>query len=220
MKVLVVSAHPDDEILGVGGAVRRHSLAGDEVRSLIACEGVSMRYDAEHRERLHRQSRRAAEILGVSEVLYADLPDQKLDTLPLVEVIGKIEDVVREFRPEVVYTHFPGDVNHDHGVLFRAVQVAVRPYAAPWVRELLAFETASSTEWGAPAMQGAFIPEIYVDISSTLDAKVEAFACYERELRPAPHPRSPESLRARAAAWGSHVGVAAAEPFQVVRILR
>jgi LmbE family N-acetylglucosaminyl deacetylase len=220
MNVLVVSAHPDDEILGLGGTIRRHALAGDDVRILIACEGVSMRYSEKHREKLHRQTHRASEILGVSEVLSGNLPDQKLDTLPLVDVIAKVEEVVCSVRPEVVYTHFGGDVNHDHQVLFRATQVATRPYSAPWVREILAFETPSSTEWGTPHVQGAFVPEVFVDISKTLEAKIEAFCCYEREVREAPHPRSPESLRARARTWGSLVGLEAAEPFQVVRAIR
>lgn len=220
MKVLVVSAHPDDEILGVGGTIRRHSDAGDEVRALIACEGVTMRYEDEHGKRLAEQSRRASEILGIEEVRFGNLPDQRLDTVPLVDVIAKVEEVVDSFRPEVVYTHFGGDVNHDHQYLFRAVQVATRPYSAESVREVLAFETASSTEWATPAIQSSFLPEVFVDISKTLEAKIKAFCCYEKEVRSAPHPRSPESLRARARTWGSYVGVEAAEPFQVIRAVR
>ena len=147
MKVLVVAAHPDDEILGVGGTVRKHVLAGDDVRLLIACEGVSMRYEEEHHQRVVAQAREAGKILGVADVLFGELPDQRLDTLPRVEVAAKIEEVVRAIDPQIVYTHFGGDVNHDHGVLFQAVQVATRPYSAPNVREVLAFETPSSTEW-------------------------------------------------------------------------
>jgi len=220
MRVLVVAAHPDDEILGVGGTVRKHALAGDEVRLLIACEGVSMRYEDEHRQRVVGQAREAGSILGAAEVLFGELPDQRLDTLPRVEVFAKIEEVGRAVRPELIYTHFGGDVNHDHGVLFQAVQVATRPYSAPFVREVLAYETPSSTEWGMPAVQGAFVPQVFVDISATLEDKIRAFCRYEREVRPAPHPRSPESLRARAQTWGSVIGVAAAEPFMVVRAVR
>ncbi len=220
MKILVVAAHPDDEILGVGGTIRRHTLAGDEAHILIACEGVSMRYAEDHRQRLQGHSRRAGKILGVEAVSFGELPDQRLDTLPLVEVIAKVEQAVESIRPDTVYTHFGGDVNRDHQILFQAVQVATRPYSAPWVREILAFETPSSTEWGAPTVHGAFQPELFVDISNTLEAKIEAFCCYEKEIRPAPHPRSPESLRARAGTWGSYVGVEAAEPFQVVRAIR
>jgi LmbE family N-acetylglucosaminyl deacetylase len=220
MKVLVVAAHPDDEILGVGGTVRKHALAGDEVRLLVACEGVSMRYEDEHRQSVVRQAREAGAILGAAEVLFGELPDQRLDTLPRVEINSKIEDVVRAVRPDVIYTHFGGDVNHDHGILFQAVQVATRPYSAPFVREVLAFETPSSTEWGTPAVQGSFVPHVFVDVSAMLEDKIRAFCCYEREVRPAPHPRSPESLRARARTWGSVIGVEAAEPFMVIRAVR
>lgn len=220
MRVLVIAAHPDDEILGLGGTVRKHVLAGDAVRSWVACEGISMRYDEDHRAALHRQMTAAAGVLGVAELVCGDLPDQKLDSLPLVDVITKVEQQIRDFRPDVVYAHFGGDVNHDHRVLFEAMQVATRPYSAPWVREVLLYETPSSTEWGAPTLQGAFLPEIFVDIGATLEAKIEAFLRYEREIRPAPHPRSPESLRARARTWGSVVGVEAAEVFQVMRAIR
>jgi LmbE family N-acetylglucosaminyl deacetylase len=189
MKVLVVAAHPDDEILGVGGTVRKHALAGDEVRLLVACEGVSMRYEDEHQQSVVRQAREAGEILGVAEVLFGELPDQRLDTLPRVEINAKVEEVVRAVRPDVIYTHFGGDVNHDHGILFQAVQ-------------------------------GSFVPQVYVDVSATLEDKIRAFCRYEREVRPAPHPRSPESLRARARTWGSVIGVAAAEPFMVIRAVR
>lgn len=220
MRVLVVAAHPDDEILGVGGTVRKHVLAGDDVRLLIACEGVSMRYEDEHHQRVVAQAREAGTILGAAEVIFGELPDQRLDTLPRVAVAAKIEEVVAAVRPEILYTHFAGDVNHDHGVLFHAVQVATRPYSAPFVREILAFETPSSTEWGMPAVQGSFVPQVFVDVSATLEDKIRAFCRYEREVRPAPHPRSPESLRARAQSWGSVVGVAAAEVFMIVRAVR
>jgi LmbE family N-acetylglucosaminyl deacetylase len=220
VKILVVAAHPDDEILGVGGTIRKHADQGDEVSVLVACEGVTMRYEDEHRKRLAEQSRRASEILGIRELHFGNLPDQHLDTIPLVDVIAKVEEILESFKPEMVYTHFGGDVNHDHNLLFRAVQVATRPYASASVREVLVFETASSTEWGTPAIQGSFQPGVYVDISKTLEAKVEAFCCYENEVREPPHPRSPASLRARAQTWGSYVGVQAAEAFQVIRSLR
>lgn len=220
LKVLVVSAHPDDEILGVGGTLRKHSDRGDDVRALIACEGVTMRYEEEHGKRLAEQSQRASKILGIQEVRFGNLPDQRLDTVPLVEVITKVEEFINSFQPEILYTHFGGDVNHDHNLLFRAVQVAARPYAAESVRELLAFETPSSTEWATPAIQGSFHPGVFVDISETLQAKIEAFCCYENEVRRGPHPRSVDSLRARAKTWGSYVGMDAAEPFHVIRSLR
>lgn len=219
-RVLVVAAHPDDELLGLGGTIRRHADAGDEVVALIACEGVSMRYEHAQHSRVICQAQAASKILGVAEVVFGELPDQRLDTLPLVEVIGPVEHWVRKVRPEIVYSHCGQDVNRDHRVLLEAVQVATRPYAAPWVREILLFETPSSTEWGHGVVQRVFVPEVFVDITETLDAKIEAFLHYEQEVRCKPHPRSVEALRARAVTWGSVVGVDAAEPFQVLRSLR
>src|SRR4026207_2066970 len=108
MRVLVIAAHPDDELLGLGGTIRRHVLAGDTVRSWIVCEGISMRYDEAHRRRLDEHVRRAASILGVTDVVHGDLPDQKLDTLPLVEIIAHVEAQVADFRPDAVYVHFGG----------------------------------------------------------------------------------------------------------------
>ncbi len=220
MKVMLIAAHPDDELLGAGGTIRKHHLDGDDIRIVLACEGVSMRYDSEHSKALHAQTLAACRILGVTDVRFLGLPDQKLDTLPLVDVITPVEAEIDDFEPEIVYTHFGGDVNHDHRILFEAVQVATRPYAAPSVKQFLCFATPSATEWGFHGTQGSFTPDLIVDTTETLDAKIEAFLCYEKELRAAPHPRSPESLRAIAVQWGSVVGTGAAEPFQVIRILR
>jgi len=220
MKVLVISAHPDDELLGLGGTVARHAQNGDAVRLAVMCEGISMRYQPERHAEVVAQSKRAAAILGVTDLVHRGLPDQKLDTLPLSEVAASIEDLVQETRPEVVYTHFGGDINRDHQVLAEATLVAARPYAAPFVREILMFETPSSTEWGTPALLPAFHPTVFVDVAGTLEKKVEAFLSYTAEVRDWPHPRSARALRERAHYWGSLVNLEAAEPFMVVRALR
>lgn len=220
MRVLVVAAHPDDELLGAGGTIAVHADRGDAVLLAILCEGISVRYGPEREAEVATQSRRAAAVLGVSDVYLGRLPEQKLDTLPLTEVIQEVETLVSDFRPEVVFTHFGGDVNRDHQILAEAVLVATRPYAAPSVREVLLFETPSSTEWGSPHVLPFFAPSVFVDVTATLERKIEAFLCYSAEVRPAPHPRSPEALRARAQHWGSLVNRPAAEPFALVRSLR
>jgi LmbE family N-acetylglucosaminyl deacetylase len=179
-----------------------------------------MRYTEEHHGRVCEQAAAASAILGARGLSFGGLPDQRLDTLPLVDVVTLVERHVQTVRPDAVYTHCPQDVNRDHRVLLEAVQVATRPHAAPFVREVLMFETPSSTEWGTPAVQSPFVPHVLVDISSTIEAKIAAFCCYVQEVRPAPHPRSPEALRARASVWGAVAGVAAAEPFQVLRSYR
>ena len=211
-RVLVIAAHPDDEILGCGGTVALHARVGDEVTALIACEGESLRYgpagvgQPEH-------MRRAARTLGLKESRSLGFTDQRLDTRSLLDVIAPLEQAVRELRPAVVYCQFGGDANRDHELLFRAALVATRPIE-PYIEAVYAFDTASSTEWGYPR---SFVPDTWVDISETLEQKIAAMACYESEVRPYPHPRSLDALRHRAHAWGNQCCIDAAEVFVTVR---
>lgn len=218
--VLVVAAHPDDELLGVGGTAAALADQGRPVTLAVLCEGVSQRYEAERHAVVTEQARRAAGILGVDDIVIGDLPDQGLDQLSLTEVVSAVEALIDDVAPTTVLTHFGGDVNRDHQLVAEAVLVATRPYAAPDVTEVLMFETPSATEWGSPTRHPVFTPTAFHDISTTIDRKVEAFAQYEAEVRPYPHPRSAQALRERAAYWGSVVNRAAAEPFVVVRSLR
>lgn len=220
MNVLVVVAHPDDEILGVGGTIATHTDRGDSVTAVILCEGVSVRYGEERQEEVSRQSKQAASILGVSNLIIKQLPDQRLDTLPVSQVAAEVEEVVRSHQPEIVYTHFGGDLNRDHQIVAEAVLIATRPYAAPMVREVLMFESPSATEWGSSKLLPVFDPNVFVDISATIDRKIEAFLCYSAEVVDYPHPRSPDALRARAQHWGSQFNRPMAEAFALVRSLR
>jgi LmbE family N-acetylglucosaminyl deacetylase len=211
-RVLAIAAHPDDEVLGCGGTLALHARAGDEVTAVIACEGESLRYgpsgvgQAEH-------SRRAAEMLGLIESRQLGFPDQRLDTLSLLELIVPLERTVRAVRPTVVYCQFGSDANRDHELLFRAALVATRPLEA-CIEGVYVFDTASSTEWGYPR---EFKPDTWVDISQTLEQKLCAMACYESEVRPYPHPRSLDALRHRGRAWGNQCCMDAAEVFMTVR---
>lgn len=220
MNVLVIAAHPDDEVLGVGGAAARHAQRGDAVHVLVVCEGAGRRYPVGRLTEIAAQARRAAAHLGVANVTLGDLPDQGLDTLPLTQVAAVVEAAIARLAPATVYTHHRGDLNRDHQILAEAVLVATRPYAAPSVREVLCFETPSSTEWGAAATATTFEPNVYIDIGTTLEAKLAAFAEYAAEVREYPHPRSLQALRERAAYRGSVAGVRAAEAFVLVRALR
>ena len=217
MNVVVIAAHPDDELLGAGGTLAKHARAGDTVHAVICSEGASSRYPDGMESELEAAGRRAAAILGLASLRFLRLPDQRLDTLPLVEVVQRLETALEEFDPAVVYTHAPGDINADHGVVARAVRTACRPYRFPRLRRLAAFETPSSSEWGGPPGLPAFTPNLFADISATLDVKIAAFECYASEVRPWPHPRSARGLRDRAATWGSMIGRAAAEPFLLLR---
>jgi len=211
-RVLAIAAHPDDEVLGCGGTLALHARAGDQVTAIIACEGESLRYgpsgvgQAQH-------TRRAAEVLGLAETRQLGFPDQRLDTLSLLELIQPLEQMVREVQPNVVYCQFGSDANRDHELLFRAALVATRPLEA-FIEGVYVFDTASSTEWGYPR---EFVPDTWVDISQTLEQKLNAMACYESEVRPYPHPRSLDALRHRGRAWGNQCCMDAAEVFMTVR---
>jgi LmbE family N-acetylglucosaminyl deacetylase len=215
--VLVIAAHPDDEVLGVGGTVARHAAAGDEVHSVVVSEGASSRYPSGADEELREAGLAAAKILGAQAPRFLGLRDQQLDAIPLLEVIRPVEAVVRDLSPEIVYTHHWGDLNRDHRVVSEAVMVACRPAGGGPPRRVLCFETPSSSEWSPPDPALRFTPTVFVDIAATLEKKLTAMACYATEVRPHPHPRALESLRARAAVWGQHAGLAYAEPFVLCR---
>jgi LmbE family N-acetylglucosaminyl deacetylase len=224
--VLVIAAHPDDEILGCGGTAARLVQEGREVHFAILGEGITSRHaqrgaaDRDQLARLHRQAHAAAGRVGVKDVHLHQLPDNRLDTVPLLEVVKLVELLVERIQPEIIYTHHAGDLNADHGIIHRAVLTATRPIAGQPVREIYAFEVPSSTEWAFQRIEPSFRPNVFVDISSTIDAKVAAMECYESEARRFPHPRSPEALRAIATRWGSVVGCKAAEAFELVRSIR
>jgi LmbE family N-acetylglucosaminyl deacetylase len=211
-RVLVIAAHPDDEVLGCGGTVALHTKGGDEVTSVIMCEGESLRYglngvgQADHIQR-------AAATLGVHDVRPLGFADQRLDTVPLTELICPLDRIVKEVEPQVVYCQWGGDINRDHHVLFQAALVATRPTAC-WIQAVYAFDTASSTEWAYPR---TFTADTWVDISATLEVKLAAMSCYSSEVRAYPHPRSIEALRYRALAWGNQQCLEAAEAFMTIR---
>jgi LmbE family N-acetylglucosaminyl deacetylase len=212
---MVIAAHPDDEVLGPGGTLIRHFKSGDEIRALIVCSAQPIRYhEGEHEQ--PADSQRAAHYLG-ARTIGLGFPDQRLDAGSNLELIQAVENAVREFQPAVVYTHHWADVNADHARIAEAVDVATRPFAAPWLARLYAFETPSSTEWTASSRNRPFQPNVFTNISNELDRKLDAMRCYRSELRPHPHPRSLRSLRERAGYWGSVANMPAAEPLMLLR---
>jgi LmbE family N-acetylglucosaminyl deacetylase len=223
---LVMAAHPDDEVLGCGGTIARLAQEGHDVYIAILGEGVTSRYQQREQadqalvEALRARSRQVAELLGARDLFLYNLPDNRFDTVALLDVIKIVEELVERLQPQVIYTHHSGDLNVDHVIVHRAVLTATRPVASCPVKEIYAFEVPSSTEWAFGQFQLAFRPNVFVDISATLETKVEALALYESEARPFPHPRSPKALRALARRWGSVVGVEAAEAFELIRSVR
>jgi LmbE family N-acetylglucosaminyl deacetylase len=219
MRVLVVAAHPDDETLGAGGTMAWHAARGDQVYVCILTDGVTSRHD---RVELQAEcARRACDTLGVKRLVLVGLPDQRLDTLCQLDVITPVESAIEEFEPEVVLTHFPGDVNEDHRIVSRATMVATRPQAGSSVRRVGVFEIPSSTDWAPPVLGSVFTPNLFVDVSDTLDIKLAAMGAYTdahvNEMRAYPHPRSVEGLTAYARRHGAVSGMRAAEPFMLLR---
>ena len=224
MNVLVVAAHPDDEVLGCGGTIVRHVQQGDRVAVIILAEGVTSRaakripdQDAEKLQALAAATHRACAVLGVKDVTLNDFSDNRMDSLPLLEIVKVIEQHIARLQPTVVYTHHGGDVNVDHRVTYQAVVTACRPQPGHPVKTLLTFETSSSTEWQPPLAGIFFAPNWFVDIGKTLATKQEALLAYESELRTWPHPRSIQAIEHLARWRGSMVGVEAAEAFALAR---
>jgi len=216
-RVLVIAAHPDDEVLGMGGTIAVHADRGDVVRIVVVTDGSSSQYpgDDETRARKEEEARRAAAELGVEDYVHLDLPDMRLDTIAHVELNRVVEEHVRDHAPQVVYTAQP-DVNRDHRALFDSVAVATRPVPGQPVRRVLTYAPTSSTEW-TPAAVNWFVPNWFVDVTETLERKIAAFAHYETEQREFPHPRSERAIRAAAAFYGASCGCEYAEPFVLVR---
>ena len=221
MTVLVVAAHPDDEALGCGGTIARHAADGDDVFVAFLADGVTSRSPgADHSAGVFRRqdaARSAARILGVRDVRFGDLPDNRLDTLPLLTLAQAVEAVIDDVGPTTIYTHFAHDLNVDHRMVHEAVMTAVRPQPGSRVSTVLTFETASSTEWRTPQAVTAFTPDWFVDITDTLDLKLQALDAYAEEMRPWPHPRSREAVGHLAHWRGSTVGRVAAEAFVLAR---
>ena len=219
--VLVVAAHPDDEVLGCGGTVARLSREGGRIYTLILGEGVTSRDKRRNPElrkkdiaSLKDQAKRAKEILGIKETFLYDFPDNRFDTVAILDIIKVIEDIKERVRPDVILTHYAEDLNIDHRIVYNAVITAARPLKDESVKVIYSFETPSSTEWSFPIR---FSPDLFIDISKTIDIKLKAAAAYRDEMRRYPHPRSLEGLRVSAKYWGMKAGVGYAEALKTVR---
>jgi LmbE family N-acetylglucosaminyl deacetylase len=222
--VLVLAAHPDDEVLGVGGTMAWHAARGDRVHIAIAAEGATSR----HRERdaagqageieaLRSAARKAAVALGSLPPRFFGFPDNRCDSVDLLDIVKAVEDTLAECKPEIVYVHHNGDVNVDHRRLHEATLAACRPLPGHGVRRLLSFETASSTEWAPPGSLPPFQPSVFVDIERHWPAKQAALRAYEAEMRPWPHARSIVAVEHLGRWRGATAGVGMAEAFMLLR---
>lgn len=214
--ILVVAAHTDDEVLGVGGAMAKHVALGDAVYVCSLCDRATRhKYDQKIIQDLRKMALRASHILGITQTFFCGLLDEQLE---LVKAVDHIEKYIADLKPDIIYTHHVGDANQDHATAFRATMIAARTTTnLPAVDKILCYEVPSSTEQSPPLAGYAFIPNVFVDISEVLPIKLKALRAYKTELAEFPHPRSISALSALAQMRGSQVGLKAAEAFVLVR---
>lgn len=221
--ILVVAAHPDDEILGVGATIAKRVAEGDTAYALILGEGQTSRWDRRESAStdvvasLHEDSIKAAKIIGFQDTYFENLPDNRFDSIDLLDVIKLIEKYIKKIRPDIVYTHHANDLNIDHRITCEAVITATRPIGNYSVREIYEFETVSSTEWNFGNKEKAFYPNVFVDINEYFNIKCAAMKEYQSELCEFPHPRSLDMLKYCAKRWGGVIGKNYVEAFELIR---
>ena len=217
-KILVIVAHPDDEVLGCGATIAQHTENGDKVQVVFAADGFSSR-EAEDGER-NLSATEVADILGCENPIFLDFPDNKLDAVPLLRIVKEIEKIINDFQPNIVYTHYFGDLNIDHQITHKSVITACRPQPDFCVKEIYSFETLSATHWQSSSMANTFNPNYFVDVSDFIKQKIKALQCYDNEMRDYPHARSYEAVASLSSFRGSSVGVHNAEAFVIERLIK
>ena len=217
MKVLIVAAHPDDEVIGAGGTIARRVADGDAVSLLVMTEIWEPRWPESERAVRTAEVEAAAKVLGVREVRFGGFPAAKLSTCAGVALVDAISGAIEAVGAEVVYLPPGVDIHRDHVEVFSAGLVATRPLPDSTVREVYAYEIGTTAHYGRP--DAGLAPNVYIDISDHMQTKLEAMACYASELRELPHPRSLEGLKIIARERGLAIGVEYAEAFQLVRLV-
>ena len=225
-KIIIIVAHPDDEILGLGGTMNKLINEYEvETRVVILGEGITSRSNKRDSNKWKKELEthkkniyQAAKCIGYHEIRTYDFPDNRFDSVDILDIIKTIEKEIEEFSPEVIFTHHIGDLNIDHQVTFQAVATATRPMTDEIVKTIICFETPSGTEWIPSTDLRKFNPNMYVEISLlNLNSKIKAMESYNYEKRKFPHPRSPESLKILAEFRGINVGLKLAESFSIIR---
>ncbi len=219
-KILVIAPHCDDEVLGCGGVIANHVAQGAEVFVAIMTNGhlgAPELFSAEGTQKVRSEALKAHQVLGVSDTYFLDFPAPRLDSVPGYQLSLRLHQLILDLQVDTIYIPHRGDIHKDHYHTFEAALVAARPINNNLVRRIYAYETLSETEWAAPYANDAFIPTRFVDITHTLEKKIEAFQCFTTQIKLPPHPRSIENIRNLARYRGATVGLQAAEAFMVIR---
>lgn len=217
---LIIAAHPDDEILGCGGMIRKSKTGGSEVYVLLLTDGAMDRYTKQKSAILKKNAFEANRFIGTKKVYFEKFPNQKLDTVSLTQIIRSIEKYIDMLKPEAIFTHHQGDLNNDHRIVCAATLTATRPFPGQVVKKVYSYFVASSTEWNFSDAKDLFIPNTFIDINREIREKVAAMKHYATEIRPYPHPRSTESIKTYASYWGMVAGLGCAEPYQLIRDIK
>ena len=232
MNILIIAAHPDDEILGMGGTIANHASQHDSVTIVYMATGITARRDPLESEpeiknipekiqekwqqeikKLQQDAKKSAKLLKVKNVKFFDFPDNEMDGIHLLKVVKVIEKEIKSVKPDVIYTNHYSDLNVDHKVVYNATLSACRPSSFP-VKEIISFEVLSSTEWSYPYN---FNPNYFINIEKYLEKKIKAMELFTSEIRKFPHPRSSENIKHVASRWGTVSGFKAAEAFEIIR---
>jgi LmbE family N-acetylglucosaminyl deacetylase len=225
-KIMIVVAHPDDELLGLGATMNKLIEECNVITHVVILgEGITSRTENRDVEKwkeeleIHRQNIYTAQkAIGYHSVSIYDFPDNRFDTVALLDIIKIVEKEKEKFKPDVIFTHHGGDVNIDHQRTFEAIITSCRPMENEKVKTIITFETPSGTEWRASTDPKHFIPNIFIEVSEkNLEAKIKGMESYEFEKRMYPHPRSPKALKIQAQRWGIIVGKSFAEAFVLIR---
>ena len=222
--ILIVAAHPDDEVLGCFGTVARLIKEGYEAYTLILGEGKTSRDESrivenkkDELEVLNQEIVEANRIIGIKKVFIETFPDNRFDSVDLLDIIKAISKVKEEIKPDIIFTHYEHDLNIDHQITYKAVITATRPMIDECVKKIYSFEILSSTEWNYPL---SFSPDTYFDIGDTIELKLDAMKKYDSELCNYPHPRSLEGIELNAKYQGMRVGKEYVEAFKVIRSIK
>lgn len=210
-KILVVVAHRDDEVFGVGGTIKKYSKNGGKVYCLYLGDENLCRENGN----LNDSANKSAKILGIEKLFFEDLPDNKFDSIPLINITQKVEKYVSEVKPDIIYTHYENDVNADHRLTYEAVMTACRPCNNNCPKEIYSFEVLSSTEW--QLKKPKFNPNFYIDIKNEIEDKIKACKEYKSEFREYPHSRSYKGVKILAQYRGLECGKEYAEAFKLIR---